>query len=103
MKGRNVPYIPMLIENNVRKGFFEHEEYLALKNVLPHNLKPITTFAYHGGWRKVEILGPTNDKVDLKQGTVGLDPGETENSELRTLYMNHLGEYGIFITIYTLF
>ena len=27
----SVPYIPMLKENNVRKGFIEHEDYLALR------------------------------------------------------------------------
>jgi hypothetical protein len=27
-----VPYVPMLKENNVRKGFFEHREFLALRN-----------------------------------------------------------------------
>jgi integrase len=87
-KVREIPYIPTLRENNVRKGFFEHEEYLALKNILPDNLKPIVTFAYHSGWRKSEILSLTLDKVDLKHGIVRLDPGETKNDEARTLYMD---------------
>jgi hypothetical protein len=29
-----VPHIPMLKENNVRKGFFEHDEFLALRDAL---------------------------------------------------------------------
>ena len=83
-----IPYIPMLKESNVRKGFFEHGEYLAVKAALPEELRPIITFAYHSGWRKAEILGLTWDKVDLEQGTVRLDPGETKNEKGRTLYMN---------------
>ncbi len=51
-----IPYIPMLKESNVRKGFFELEEYKALKEVLPEELRPVVTFAYHSGWRKEEIL-----------------------------------------------
>ena len=51
-------------------------------------LKPIITFAYHSGWRKSEILALTWDRVDLKEGVVRLDPGETKNEEGRTLYMN---------------
>ena len=78
----------MLKESNVRKGFFEHDEFLALRNALPSHLKPVVTFAYHTGWRKREILGLTLDKVDLKQGIVRLDPGETKNEEGRIIYLN---------------
>ena len=83
-----VPHIPMLKESNIRKGFFEHGEYLAVREALSEDLKPIVTFAYHSGWRKAEIFGLTWDKVDLEQGTVRLDPGETKNEKGRTLYMN---------------
>jgi integrase len=83
-----IPYIPMLKESNVRKGFFEAHEYQALKDALPDELKPLVTFAYHSGWRKTEILGLTWDRVDLKEGIVRLDPGETKNEEGRTLYLD---------------
>jgi integrase len=82
-----VPFIPMLKESNVRKGFFEHDEYTALKGTPPEHFKPIVTFAYHSGWRKDEIMGLTWDRVDLKEGVVRLDPGETKNEEGRTLYL----------------
>lgn len=80
-----VPYIPMLRESNTRKGFFEHEDYLTLRDALPDYLRPVVTFAYHTGWRRGEILNLTWDKVDLKEGIVRLDHGETKNDEARTL------------------
>jgi len=40
-----VPYIPMLKEHNIRKGFFEHGDYLALKEALPDVLQGFVTFA----------------------------------------------------------
>jgi len=83
-----IPYIPMLKENNIRKGFFEFEDYLALKNALPSYLKPVIAFAYHSGWRKGEILGLTWDRVDLKERIVRLEPGETKNNEGRVFYLN---------------
>jgi integrase len=83
-----IPYVPMLKESNVRKGFFEHEQFLAVKSALPEEIRPVVTFAYHSGWRKSEILNLTWDKVDLKQGVARLDPGETKNDEARTLYMD---------------
>jgi integrase len=87
-KVSRVPYIPMLKESNTRKGFYEYEEYIALKNALPEEVKPIVTFAYHSGWRKNEILTLTWDRVNLREGIVRLDPGEAKNEEDRTLYMN---------------
>ncbi|MGA2464674.1 MAG: tyrosine-type recombinase/integrase [Thermodesulfobacteriota bacterium] len=83
-----IPFIPMLKESNARKGFFEPHEYRALKEALPEELKPLVTFAYYSGWRKAEILGLTWDRVDLKEGLVSLDPGETKNEEGRTLYLD---------------
>lgn len=61
---------------------------MAMKEALPEYLKPIVTFAYHSGWRKEEILNLTWDRVDLREGLVRLDPGETENEEGRTFYLN---------------
>lgn len=82
-----IPHIPMLKESNTRKGFFEHEEFLALRDALPFYLKPVVTFAYHTGWRLGEILNLTWNKVDMKQGIIRLDPGETKNEEARTIYL----------------
>jgi integrase len=78
----------MLKESNVRKGFFEANEYEAIKDALPEYLKPVVTFGYHSGWRKSEILGLTWDRVDLHEGIARLDPGQTKNEEGRTLYFN---------------
>lgn len=83
-----VPYIPMLKESNTRKGFFEHNEFTALRGALPFHLKPVVTFAYYTGWRAGEILGLTWEKMDLKNGIVRLDPGEPKNKEARTIYLN---------------
>jgi integrase len=78
----------MLKESNTRVGFFELQEYLNLRSALPHYLKPVVTFAYHTGWRAGEILNLTWDKVDLRQGIISLNPGETKNEGARTLYLN---------------
>jgi integrase len=78
----------MLKESNIRKGFFEYKDFVSLRNALPAYLKPVVTFAYHTGWRRSEILNLTWDRVDIKEGTVSLDPGETKNDDGRTLYLN---------------
>lgn len=44
-----VPYIPMLKENNIRKGFFEHGDYLALRDALPDYLKGFPLPIRQGG------------------------------------------------------
>ena len=81
------PYITMLKEDNVRKGFFEHAEYLALIKALPAYLRPLCQFAYTTGWRKSEVTGLTWANVDLKLGVVKLEPGTTKNDHGRTVYL----------------
>ena len=83
-----VPYIPMLKENNVRKGFFEHEGFMTLRDLLPSYLKPFVTFAYKVGWRDEEISGLTWSQVDRDHGIVRLEVGETKNDEGRTVYLD---------------
>ena len=83
-----VPHIPMLKENNIRKGFFEHGEFLALRDALPEHLKGFVTFGYKVGWRISEICSLTWAQVDMKQGIVRLEPGETKNEEGRTAYLD---------------
>lgn len=83
-----VPYIPMLKENNVRKGFFEHGDFLSLQKHLPEFLKPFTLFAYKTGWRFSEITNLKWQQVDLAQRSVRLESGETKNDEGRMVYLD---------------
>ena len=81
------PFIPMLAENNVRKGFFEHNAYLAVRRALPEEIRPVLTFAYFTGCRKAEILALQWHQVDLSERVVRLEPGETKNDEGRTIFL----------------
>ncbi len=83
-----VPHISMLEENNVRKGFFEHDEFLALKSCLPEYLKGFVTFGYKSGWRVSEITGLKWSNVDLEKRVVCLEIGTTKNKEGRTIYLD---------------
>ena len=82
------PYIPMLKENNARKGFFEHGEFIAFRNALPEYFKPVVTFAYYTGWRKQEILSLKWNQVDLNGRTVRLDVGTTKNDTGRLIVLD---------------
>ncbi len=75
------PHIPHLAENNVRKGFFEHEEYLKMMGVLPGYLKLPFTLAYSFGLRKEEVFSLTWNQVNLIDGKITLE--ETKNGESR--------------------
>lgn len=87
-KVAQVPYIPMLKENNVRKGFFEHAEFLALREELPDHLKGFVTLAYKTGWRLGEIQGLTWDQVNMREKSIRLDAGTTKNDDGRTIFMD---------------
>ncbi len=77
------PYIPMLKERNVRSGFFEREPFEAVRAHLPAAVRPLVTFMYLTGWRISEVTALEWRQVDMKAGTVTLDPGTTKNDQGR--------------------
>jgi len=81
----HIPYIPTLKENNVRTGFIEDDQYLALRHELPDYLRLLLVIAYHTGVRKGELLKIGKAQVDLKAAQIRLNPGETKNDEGRVL------------------
>ncbi len=82
------PYIPTLEENNIRKGFFEHGDFVAVRDRLPQYLKPVVTFLYFSGWRKEETLSLEWRQVDINACMVRLDPGTTKSKEGRVLFLD---------------
>ena len=83
-----VPYISMLEESNVRTGFFEHDEFLKVRDKLPSYLKGVITFGYKLGWRVSEITGLKWNRIDRLKGIVRLEPKESKNKEGRTVYLD---------------
>jgi|SRR5579863_688822 len=78
------PEVSMLREDNRRKGFFETEEYRAVLERLPEELKPVIQTAYITGWRITsEILTRQKHHVNLGAEWLRLEPGETKNGEGR--------------------
>lgn len=80
-----VPKIEMLEERNVRRGFFEHAEFLAVRNELPEYLRPVADIGYTYGARKVEILSIEWTMVDMINGKISL--GESKNGDPRIWYL----------------
>ena len=80
-----VPRIEMLEENNARRGFFEHAEYLTIRNHLPEYLRPVIECGYVFGSRKEEILSIEWPMVDMINGKINL--GESKNGDPRIWYM----------------
>lgn len=82
------PYIPFLKEDNVRIGFFERDQFQAVRQRLPEAVRPAATFAYITGWRiDSEVLPLQWRQVDFEAGEIRLDPGTTKNGEGRTFPM----------------
>jgi integrase len=78
------PRFRMLRENNARKGFFEPEQFKAVLQHLPEDLKPVFEVAYITGWTvSSELLTRKWQHVDLATNWLRLDPGESKNSEGR--------------------
>lgn len=67
--------IHLVEEYNVRTGFFEHDEFLALRGALPDHLKVVATIGYYTGMRLGKILDLRWDQIDWDHRMIRLNPG----------------------------
>ena len=77
-----MPYISLLTEHNVRKGFFELDQFREILKNLPTEYHALFEVAYTTGWRiKSELLTRQWRHVELNgSGWLRLDPGEAKDS-----------------------
>lgn len=81
----NVPYFPMVKETFVRQGFLMDEQYTALMNELPAEIKPLFAVGYATGIRLGELRAIQWEQVDLTEGFITLATGETKNGDGRVV------------------
>jgi len=83
-----IPVIRKLKENAPRQGFFERDQFEAVRRRLRPDLQTALAIGYTYGWRmQSEVLALERRQVDLDSGTLRLDPGETKNDEGRVVYL----------------
>jgi len=82
---QRVPKIKMLDEDNVRTGFLEHHQYIAVKAALPAYLKPLFVTGYHVGCRLGELLKLRWDQVDFEASQIWLERSQTKAKIARVL------------------
>jgi integrase len=77
-----MPYISMLAEHNVRKGFFELDQFQAILEHLPAEYHALFELASITGWRmKSELLSRQWRHVDFqRKGWLRIDPGEAKDA-----------------------
>jgi integrase len=87
---KTMPYIAMLKERNVRSGFVKDADYQALARETAKVglwLRGMFEVAYTYGFRKGELTTMRVRQVDLTEGTIELNPGETKSDEGRAIAM----------------
>jgi integrase len=83
-----LPVIRKLKEAPPREGFFEQEQYEAVRRHLRPDLRAAVAIEYTFGWRnRAEVLALARRQLDLAAGTLRLDPGSTKNDEGRLVYL----------------
>ena len=72
------------------KGFFEHDEFLALRGAAPFHIKVALTIGYYSGMRLREIIGERGlkwDQVNLNERSIRLSSSQTKTKIPRVLFM----------------
>ena len=80
------PFPDRLEESAPRQGFFEHAEYLAVRDQLaPTVYQDVLDFAYYSGWRRGEVTGLTWREIDMAGSVIRLDPERSKTKAGRLL------------------
>lgn len=90
-KVNRLPHFPHLEERNVRKGFVEDKQYAALAKACGEIglwLRGLFECGYTYGWRVSELVGLRVEQVNVVDGTIRLNPGETKNDDARVVKMS---------------
>jgi len=83
-----LPVIRGLKEAPPRSGFFEADQYAAVRRHLSADLQTACDIAYTFGWRmQSEVLALERRDVDLAGGRLSLRAGETKNDEGREVFL----------------
>ena len=77
------PYIAVPAADNARKGFLKAEEYKRLLALVPDYLKAAFTVAYDTGLRREELFGLRWEQLDLVDGFIRLEAGDTKTGVAR--------------------
>jgi integrase len=89
-KNFKVPYMAMLAEDNVRKGFVESEHYQKLADQFGQVglwMRSLFECGYTFGWRVSELLTLRVGQVDLSERLIRLETGTTKNKKGRVVKM----------------
>ncbi len=85
-----LPQFPTLHVANAREGFFEPQEWQAIRAHLRPEFQDFGDFAYLTGWRTMEVLGLRWRQIDFNSQTIRLEPGTTKTGAGR---MFPFGDY----------
>jgi integrase len=74
--------------SGARQGFFELDQFEAVRRLLAEDLRVVVTIAHTFGWRvPSEVRTLERRQLDLEAGTLRLDPGSTKNDDGRVVYL----------------
>ncbi len=82
-----IPHIPQFKEHNIRSGFFEHEDFLALRGALPDYAQVAATQAYYSGMRMGEVCSLQWRQINWTEGKLFLQAEDTKTKTPRVLYL----------------
>jgi integrase len=77
------PKFPPVTVNNARRGFFEAQDWHAIRSRLAAEYQDVGDFAFLTGWRLMEILRLEWRQIDDRARIVRLDPGTTKSGRGR--------------------